>query len=163
MRYPIYKRAVRLIALKEKHFPLFYRWWNDTEIRRLTADSAKKLSEETIDKYLLKHLAGENIFDFIIVVNKKPIGHVLVQSKKHKKHFELYIAIGEKNYWGKGIGAVAICQAVRWFFRRFPQENALYLEVLVTNRHAIDCYNFVGFKRVRFIPKSKTILMKIIR
>jgi RimJ/RimL family protein N-acetyltransferase len=160
MQYAVYKGAVKLIRLKEKHFPLFYRWWNDAKIRRLTADSTKKLSKKRIDKYLRKHLVGKNIFDFIIVVKKKLIGHVLVQYKKRKKHFELYIAIGEKNYWGRGIGAVAVRQTVRWFFRRFPREKALYLEVLATNTHAIECYDFVGFKRVRMIPRSKTVLMK---
>jgi len=160
MQYPIYKGAVKLIVLKEEHFPLFYRWWNDKALRRLTADSTKKLSNETVDKYLRKHLVGDKIFDFIIVVNKKSIGHVLVQYKKRKKHYELYIAIGEKNYWGRGIGAVALRHAIRWFFRHFPDEKALYLEVLVTNSHAIECYDFVGFKRVRLIPKSKTSLMK---
>jgi len=162
MPYPIYKGTVRLVRLKEKHFPLFYRWWNDAPLRRLTADSTKKMSKRIIDGYLLKHLKNDRYFDFIIIVNQKPIGHVLVQYKKRKKHFELYIAIGEKNYWGRGIGAVAVQRTARWFFRRFPREKALYLEVLATNRHAIDCYEFVGFQRVRLIPKSKTILMKFL-
>ena len=160
MKYPIYKGKVKLVRLEEKQFSLFYRWWNDKALRRLTADSTKKLSKQTIDGYLQKHLADENIFDFIIVVGKKSIGHVLVQYKKRKKHFELYIAIGEKNYWGRGIGSVALRRAIRWFFRRFPHEKALYLEVLATNTHAIACYDFVGFKRVRFVLRSKTILMR---
>ena len=160
MQYQVYKGSVKLIALKEKHFFLFYRWWNDKALRRLTADSTKKLSDETVDKYLRKHLSGNKMFDFIIVVGKKPIGHVLIQDKQRKKHFELYIAIGEKNYWGRGIGSVALRRAIRWFFRRFPHEKALYLEVLATNTHAIACYDFVGFKRVRFVLRSKTILMR---
>ena len=163
MQYQVYKGSVKLIALKEKHFPLFYRWWNDKALRRLTADSTKKLSDETVDKYLRKHLAGNKMFDFIIVVGKKPIGHVLIQDKQRKKHFELYIAIGEKNYWGRGIGSVALRRAIRWFFRRFPREKAIYLEVLASNRHAIECYDFVGFKRVRLVPKSNTVLMKFSR
>ena len=163
MKYPIYQGKVSLIKLRKKHFPLFYRWWNDAALRKLTSESKEVMTREKINEILMRHLQNTSYFDFIIVANKKPIGHVLVQYKKRKKHFELYIAIGEKNYWGRGIGAVAIRRTARWFIRHFPQEKALYLEVLANNQHAIDCYDFVGFTRVRLIPKSKTILMKFLR
>jgi len=108
-------------------------------------------------------LASENGNDFIITVDQKPVGHILIQKKKRKKHFEVYIAIGEKDFWGKGVGTEAMKKACRWFFKNRPKENALELEVLVNNPRAIRSYDKAGFKRVRIIHNKKntdTVLMR---
>ncbi len=159
----IYKGNITLIKLRKKHFPLFCRWWNDPELRVWTSESKEIMTREKIEKILRRHLENKNGFDFIIFANKKPIGHVLVQKKGKKKNFEIYIAIGEKKYWDKGIGTVVMKRSAGWFFRNFVNEKALYLEVLTKNARAIVCYEKVGFKKVRLIPRSKTLLMKIIR
>jgi len=155
---------VNLIKLKPHHFLFFYKWWNDKEIRKLTSEKTEKIEPEEIDEILQRHLKNSNGYDFIITANKQPIGHILIQKKLKKKYFEIYIAIGEKKFWGQGIGAVSMGKAVKWFFKKFPSENVLQLEVLTTNERAINCYKKVGFKTKRKIHRKTfpdTYLMEI--
>jgi len=157
------KYKISLIKLKREHFALFYKWWNDPILRKLTSESDKKISKDEISKILNRHLLNKNGFDFIITANKKPIGHILIQKKKGKKNFEIYIAIGDKRYWDKGIGTIAMQKASRWFFKNFKNEKMIELEVLVNNIRAIKCYELVGFQKVRTIHSKKysdTFLMQ---
>ena len=160
------KYKISLIKLKREHFALFYKWWNDPILRKLTSESNKKISRDEINEILNRHLLNKNGFDFIITANKKPIGHILIQKKKGKKNFEIYIAIGDKRYWNKGIGTIAMQKAVCWFFKNFKNEKLIELNVLVNNIRAIKCYERVGFKKVRILhlkKSSDTILMHKIK
>lgn len=152
---------IALIKLNKKHFTLFYKWWNDSVLRGLTSETDEEMPPDQIDKILSRHLLNKNGFDFIIIADKKPIGHILIQRKRNKKNFEIYIAIGETQYWGKGIGTIAMNQACRWFFKNFSREKLIKLQVLVNNARAIACYEKVGFRKVRKIHQklSDTWLM----
>jgi len=143
---------VNLVKLQAKHIPLFYKWWTDPELIRLTSDRKEKLSKEKIKKMLLKKLAASNRKDFIITVEKKPIGHIAIMKNKNHKYFEYYIAIGEKKYWGKGLGTIATKKAVKWFFKNFPKENLLELEVRKSNSRALRSYEKAGFRFFRKKP-----------
>lgn len=156
MIYLSYMLKISLIKLKPNHFKLFNRWWNDPELRRWTSGTNEAVKPEAVVRILSRHLTNKNGFDFIITAKRKPIGHILIQRKKTKKHYEVYIAIGEKRYWGRGIGTVAMQQAVNWFFKNFPREKNLYLEVLPKNIRAIRCYQKVGFKKIRLIKPQKS-------
>ncbi len=154
---------IKLIKLQPKHFPLFFKWWNNKELRRLTSGVFKKITRKEINEILNQHLLNKKGFDFIITANKKLIGHILVQKKKGKKNWEVYIALGEKKYWDKGIGTAALKQACRWFFNKFSKEKCLDLGVLTNNYRAIRSYEKVGFKKVRIIHSRKhfdTVLMR---
>lgn len=157
---------INLIKLKPLHFPLFYKWWNDKEIQKLTSGKNEKIKPEKINEILQKHLKNPNGYDFIITADKQPIGHLLIQKKPRKKHFEIYIAIGEKKFWGRGIGAISMKKAIKWFFKKFPLEKVLQLEVLTTNERATSCYKKVGFKTIKTVHRktfSDTYLMKFYR
>ncbi|MFA6132144.1 MAG: GNAT family N-acetyltransferase [Patescibacteria group bacterium] len=146
---------ISLIKLKTSHFPLFYKWWNDDEIRKLTSEKDGPIEPKEVDKILKRHLEDSDKFDFIITADKKPIGHILIQKKPRKKHFEIYIAIGEKKFWGQGIGAISMNKAIKWFFKKFPGENLIQLEVLTNNEHAIQCYKKVGFTTIKTVHRKK--------
>ncbi|MBI5621416.1 GNAT family N-acetyltransferase [Candidatus Falkowbacteria bacterium] len=146
---------IALIKLTTRHSPLFYKWWNDPVLRRLTSETKELVSQDEINKILGRHLLDRNSFDFIITADAKSIGHILIQRKKNKKNFEIYIAIGEKRYWNKGIGTIVMNRACRWFFKNFLKETSLTLQVLVHNRRAIQCYEKVGFKKIRTVHHRK--------
>ena len=145
------KRSVeiKLVDLQRKHFPLFIKWWNDRQLRYLTSRQYKKISQSKIFLQLQEFLKTKNRFDFILQARGVSIGHLAIQKKKGRKYYELFIAIGEKAYWDKGLGTVAVRQAMRWFFKKFKKERFLTLEVLPANFRAIRCYQKVGFKKVR--------------
>jgi len=155
---------ISLIKLKEEHFPLFYKWWNDPTLRRLTSEVKGKMPKSEVDNILKKHLKNKKGFDFIITVNKKPIGHILIQKKDRKKYFEVYIAIGEKRFWDRGVGTIAMKKTCHWFFKKFPKEKQISLEVLVNNIRAIKSYKKVGFKKIKIVHnknKTDTYLMTL--
>lgn len=149
------EEKIKLIKLSKEHFPLFYKWWNDRELRKLTSETFEIIEKAKIDKILKKHLANENGCDFIITVSEKPIGHILIQRKNHKKYYEIYIAIGEKEFWSKGYGTEAMKQATTWFFQNFPKEKCLELEVNANNPRAKKCYEKSGSKVIRLKPTKK--------
>lgn len=142
-------KKISLIELTEKHIPLFYKWWNDKKLRELTSEVYTPMKDEKIDKTLLDHLKNKNGHDFIINANDKLIGHILIQKKLHKKYYEIYIAIGEKRFLGKGYGTEAVEKTTEWFFRKFPEENCIELEVNADNPRARRCYEKSGFKIIR--------------
>jgi len=156
-------QKVSLIKLRVKHFSLFYRWWNDSAVRHLTSGVYNKMSNQQVDQSLQKILTLKNRHDFIIKFNNELIGHVAVHKKLNRKFFEVYIAIGEKKYWGQGIGTIVMKKISRWFFRNYPKEKILQLEVLTTNPRAIRCYEKTGFKKIKIKHYKKypdTILME---
>ena len=142
-------RKMAKITLRKLHktdIPLFYKWWNDKELREYTSGTFESMSEKVIDKTMLGHLANSLYYDFIIECDDKPIGHILIQ---FKKKYEIYIAIGEKDCWNKGFGTLAIRAALDWFFQNFPLENEIDLGVNIDNPRAIACYEKVGFRKIR--------------
>lgn len=154
---------VKLIKITKEHFPLFYKWWNDMELRKLTSETYDKMSNGKIDKILLKNLESENCHDFIITIGGKNVGHISIDKDKSQKYYEFYIIIGEKEHWNKGYGTEAINQAIEWFFNQFPDEKCLNIEVNANNPRAKRCYEKCGFEFVKLKPYKKltdVILMK---
>jgi len=137
---------IKLRKLERADIPLFYKWWNDDELRKWTSDTYEKMDEKEIEKILSNHFDNENYYDFIIESDSVPIGHILIQ-KDNKDDFQYYIAIGEKDHWDRGIGTESTKLASDWFFTNFPDE-ILNLEVNQDNPRAIRCYEKSGFKTV---------------
>ncbi|MGD7023989.1 GNAT family N-acetyltransferase [Rossellomorea vietnamensis] len=63
---------------------------------------------------------------------------------KLNKHGELGIAIGDKNYWGKGYGLAAMRAMLEYGFTRLGL-NKIWLRVEVDNEKAIKSYRRMGF------------------
>jgi len=140
--------AMRIILRKltSKDTALFYAWWNDQELRRLTSDSSEQMSKQEVEDKIAQHLLNKDYFDFIVEADQKPVGHLLI--KEEKSEFVFYIAISEKDYWNKGIGTEATRLACKWFFENFPQEESLLLEVHDSNHRAIHVYEKIGFEKI---------------
>lgn len=157
---------IELRKLTKDDALLFYKWWNDPELRMLTSGGYKKMKTDEIDRIISKHFVDPSYFDFIITVNNRPIGHILIKKPEDSKFYTFYIAIGEKDYWKRGVGTEATKQICSWFWQEFPKENILKLEVNKDNARAIRCYEKSGFLRVSGRECSKsgdTVVMQIKR
>ncbi|OGH76929.1 MAG: hypothetical protein A2469_02830 [Candidatus Magasanikbacteria bacterium RIFOXYC2_FULL_40_16] len=152
-----------LVKLKKQHFPLFYKWWNNPVLRKLTSNKFKKITNDEVGEILNKHLYDKDYHDYVIVIDGVSIGHILFHKKKNRKYFEAYIAIGERKYWDKGIGTQSLVKACNIFFRNKPNEDAITIQALVDNHRAIACYKKVGFQKKRIIKckENSTVLMKL--
>jgi RimJ/RimL family protein N-acetyltransferase len=60
------------------------------------------------------------------------------------KHAELGIAIGNKEYWGKGYGHAAMKEMLFWGFNKLHL-NKIWLRVEVDNEKAIHSYKQIGY------------------
>lgn len=151
---------VRLRKLERADVPLFYKWWNDDELRKWTSDTFEKMDEKEIEEIFSKHFNSKNYHDFIIDYEGVPIGHILIQEDRGDD-FKYYIAIGEKDYWNRGIGTESTGLASDWFFTNFPGKN-LSLEVNQDNPRAIRCYEKSGFVKnseKKYKDKKPTFVM----
>jgi RimJ/RimL family protein N-acetyltransferase len=78
-----------------------------------------------------------------IQYNGIPIGAVGIK-KIFNDSGEYWGYIGEKEYWGKGIGKLMLMQMVKDARTIFSLKN-LYLKVLHVNERAIGLYKSLGF------------------
>lgn len=72
------------------------------------------------------------------------------------RHAELRIVIGEKQYWGKGIGKEAISAVVEFAFKKLYLHK-LFAYVLATNTRAAEVFTKAGFRREALLKKEKYI------
>ncbi|MEI7741023.1 MAG: GNAT family N-acetyltransferase [bacterium] len=145
---------VRLRKLRRADFSAFIPAWNDPEIMRLTTERQFQLTSQEVFAKLEEHLTNPKMHDFVILVDGEIAGHIVVQLKPHHRRYEIYIAIHDKDFWGRGVGTIATLKACDWFFRMFPDEFELELGVFTLNTRAIRCYEKCGFKRVRVMKRS---------
>lgn len=146
------KTNLRKIKPSDKNY--FARWWRDKELLKLTSGVLKLISDEEVDKYFQAMLNGKDNYNFIIIAGGKIIGHISLVKRRNSWH-ETQIVIGEKEYWGKGIGS----KAIKLLIKKAKKDGIfkIYLEVRPTNLRAIRTYEQCGFEKVRIIkhPNSK--------
>lgn len=94
--------------------------------------------------YFLDMLKAKLDYNYIIFYGEKPIGNISI-SRKNLKTFELHLVIGEKKYWGRGLGTEAIRKALFIAFHKLNYKRA-YLEVRPDNKRAIALYKKCGFR-----------------
>lgn len=79
--------------------------------------------------------------------SSKLIGSIDISSIDIKnKHAEIGMAIGDKNYWGKGYGTDTVNIILDYCFSKLGL-NKVYLDVWEENKRAINCYLKCGFKK----------------
>jgi RimJ/RimL family protein N-acetyltransferase len=116
-------------------------WLNDPEIKSLTMTPSFTKKDQQVffeslpDKkdYWIKGVTYNNV----------PVG---AMGLKHitKKDAEYWGYIGEKEYWGKGIGSFMLDQAIN---KAVEQElENIHLRVTKNNKKARDLYIHKGFK-----------------
>jgi len=140
---------IYLIPFQTEHIPLFHTWRNDFEIMELSSPVLNSYSlEETeffVKKAMLEARDGEH---FIIMHSRddKAIGYIsLINIDYDNFSADCMIEIGEKEYWGKGLGAHAMELLMDYVFGQL-NFNRLALQVFDFNTRAINMYKKLGFK-----------------
>jgi RimJ/RimL family protein N-acetyltransferase len=136
-------KTIRLKKVKRANLPYFLKWWKDKELIGLTSGVYEK-SDKILESYFSKMLAEKSDHHYIIILNNKKIIGNISLTNKSKKVFEIHIIIGEKRYWGKGYGVLAIKDALKIAFEKLKYQKA-YLEVRPENKRAIRAYQKSGF------------------
>jgi len=157
------KILLRKIKSTDKKY--FAHWWRDKELLKLTSGILRRISDKEINKYFQNLLKTKKDYHFIIILNKKTIGHISLV-RRHNGWYETQIIIGEKKYWGKGYGS----KSIRILIRKADRLGIfkIYLEVRPTNVRAIHAYERCGFQKVkivryprnRYLPKTLRMELK---
>jgi RimJ/RimL family protein N-acetyltransferase len=132
-------------------------WVNDMEtgLYVLFASSVYDLQKEQATlEYLTKHNT------IMIIVDKdtnKPIGFCGLHNVNDvHRSATLGISIGDKSYWGHGLGTEATNLLLDFGFN-ILNLNSISLEVIDFNKRAVKCYEKCGFKLIG--KKRKSIFM----
>jgi RimJ/RimL family protein N-acetyltransferase len=136
-----------------------YNWSLDREVTKflVTPDKYPPYTIEETHQWLSICKSHENGYyqKAIIAEDGTHIGWVdLKNFDKVNKNAELGIAIGNKNYWGKDYGRLAIWEMLKIGFKEFDLEK-IWLRVDYDNIKGTKCYEKCGFVREGIMRKDR--------
>lgn len=154
---------IKIRKIRRSDLPYFLKWWNDKVLIKLTSGIYEK-SEDVLKSYYIKMLNAKNDQHYIILCDNKIIGNISLV-RKNKNIFEIQIIIGEKKYWGKGIGQITIKKLLKIAFNKLSYKKA-HIEVRPENSQAIRLYKKCGFIETGFKKniknKNQPVVLKMI-
>ena len=132
---------VTLRPVEEPDYPLIQAWQNDPEVWWLM-DYERPFS--LVDIAESEKRAAEEGFPFIIEVDGRPIGRIGINNLRRRDRIcALYIFIGDREVWGKGLGTDAIDTLLAHVFRRFDLHQ---VELLVARRERTSAPRVRAFR-----------------
>ncbi|RPI78850.1 MAG: N-acetyltransferase [Desulfobacteraceae bacterium] len=146
----IYGERIRLRAIEREDIPTFLRWFNDPEVRQYLLMFAP-MSRAQEERWFESTLNQKDDFLFAIEVHVEDkwahIGNVGLHRIDWKNRTAvLGIALGEKDYWGKGYGTDSVRTVLQFGFGALNLHR-IELEVFAFNPRALRCYEKAGFKK----------------
>jgi RimJ/RimL family protein N-acetyltransferase len=133
---------VSLRPVEERDHPLIQRWQNDPEVWWLMDYEAPF---SLADIAASERRAVEEGFPFIIEVEGRPIGRIGINNIRRRDRIcSLYVFIGERDAWGKGLGTEAIDALLAHVFARLDLHQ-VELWSLAENERALRAYAHSGF------------------
>lgn len=116
-------------------------WLSDPEIKRLT--DTPSISRDGQEQWFQSLSSKKDYYIKGILADSYPIGAVGIKNITAMQG-EYWGYIGEKSYWGKGVGKAMVEEMVRVAKRDFNLK-ILNLKVVVDNIRALSLYKRVGF------------------
>ena len=159
---PVIKgRMIYLRKLEEEDASQEYcNWLNNPLVNKFLM--TKKTTVEELKQYIKKRKSNKNCLFMGIFLNdtKEHIGNVKLEPINFEnKKATLGILIGNKNYWGRGIGTESVKLLVEYAFKNLKLNN-INLAVIAENKAAIRCYKKVGFKIDEIKRRTKKVQNK---
>jgi RimJ/RimL family protein N-acetyltransferase len=140
-------KLVRLVLLEpEKHASFYAAWSTDTEFDRLQDEDPSVVWHASQVKDFFEK--NENLYAFMIqtLADDRVIGMIELQDIKWPAGDSfLGIAVGEREYWGKGYGSDALNIFLGYAFRQVGLKR-VSLTVFEYNPRAIRAYEKAGFQ-----------------
>ena len=108
---------IRLKPLNDEHLPLLYKWNADPEVTYWCEgnDSDEGNNEQTVHD--IYGYVSQIAYCFLLEVDREPIGECWLEEMNIQEVIDMYpnlnikridMMIGEKNWWGKGIGSALV-------------------------------------------------------
>lgn len=141
---------------EREDLPYRVKWLNDDEISSgITIDGPVSLAKT--QAWFQKVILDDSKRHFVIIDNstKEPIGIIgLVGIDFRNRKAELYIAIGNKKYWGKDLGSEALQLILEYSFNGLDL-NRIYLYTNIENIRARRFYKKNGFVEEGILRQHK--------
>ena len=141
----MYKILIR--PLEHNDSEISWKWRNDEEVWKYTGSRPNiSVTPEIEREWFNKVLNQTSSRRFAITVDDKYVGNIQLTNIT-SENAEYHIFIGEKDYWGKGIGLSATQQIIR-FAKYVLKLKQIYLYVKKENENAVKLYQRCGFVQV---------------
>ena len=139
-------KNIRLRPMEESDVQLKVNWFNDPEINKTLVVTEKFELEKSI-QWFRKAVKDPSRCDFVIETDQgKAIGLVgLMHIDNIHNTAEIYLVIGDKSYWGKGIMLKAEELLIGWAFDKFDLHK-ITAPSLAENIASIITMKKLGFK-----------------
>lgn len=143
--------GLKIVNYDERFLELSWKWLRDEEIKEMTAtpDFTKEQQQNWYNSLPEK----KDYFVWGIEYDNNPIGAFGIKNIKDDSG-EYWGYIGEKQYWGLGIGKTIMADAIDKAKERNLRQ--LVLKVLDTNKRAIKLYQNFDF---HIYQKDKNFLL----
>ncbi len=150
-KYKLKGKKCVLADIKEKDLPNFVRWLPNEEISQyLLVDFSNLTLKKEKEWYGDTKKQKDTVIFGIYTLDKNKkviIGSTgLKKIDYNHKNAEFGIIIGDKNYWGKGIGTEATNLVLDFGFKVLGL-NSIYLVVFSKNKAGQKAYKRAGFKK----------------
>lgn len=140
-------KRVHLRLMEERDIPLKVKWFSDPDVLR-TLNVDFPISEVGTRHWLHNVSRDETRRDFVICLNEseRPIGYAgLVNIDLRHGKAETYLGIGEKEYWGQGLGTEAKELQLEYAFEHL-RLNRVYSLTWTENQAMIAINKKFGYK-----------------
>lgn len=146
---------INLRALKKSDSNLILEWMKNDKLRYLIGTVYPITELEHENWFENRMLEKDNRLFIIEIDNEIPIGVIGFKNLDWvNRNSELFIYIGNLEYWGKGYGTQALKLLIEFAFNKINL-HMLYLEVFSYNKGAIKMYEKLGFKKDGILRQSK--------
>jgi RimJ/RimL family protein N-acetyltransferase len=140
---------IELNPLHENHAHYFYNWIQDKEVIRYSLSIFQKLkTKEQVRTWPLDTIKNTSTFKQGVFLKgtDQLIGYAgICDLSSTNKSGEYFIFIGDKSYWGKGVGTEVTTKVLQLGFNDLDL-NRIMLTVSEPNIGGVKAYQRAGFK-----------------
>ena len=139
--------CVYLDAVTRDDVPLFGKWFSDIELLNYLwmMPVFPQTEEDELEWFERTRKSKDFLFAIRRIENNQLIGSVSLNEPEWRNRSSIFgIAIGDRDYWGKGYGTDATKIIIRYGFLELNL-NRIELLVYSYNQRAIKSYEKIGF------------------
>lgn len=142
----------------EENYPKMLKWFQDLDVIKYTS-----IGKEVSDYKTINNIEGffdknKNVKYFSILVSENEcVGYMCFYDQINNK-CSIGILIGEKKYWGKGIGNKAMRLGIEYAFDKLNVKK-VHLTVCDLHEKAQGLYKKLGFKTTSHIENDRKVFL----
>lgn len=148
MHTEIIGQKCRLIPLQKSDAANWAKWYNDIHISLPESNVYDVLSLANTQGWVEYNIKNKDlVFTIMENTSKIAVGKIELEIDSENNCGTFGIIIGERDFWGKGLGKEATSLILDFAFNTKGLKNIM-LGVYAFNKRAINMYRQIGFKEI---------------